>query len=67
MGKGQVESSQPSFPLTIKPYMATSVCPLSTAPQKGEKGISSALCHLPPHSLLIGLPDLKPIELNETH
>lgn len=67
MRKGKVVSFQPSFPLIIKLYMATSVYPFPTVPQKGERGISSALCHLPSHGLLIGLPDLKPIELNEKH
>lgn len=56
MGEGKVESFQPPFPLILKPYMATSVYPLPTDPQKEERGISSTLCHLPPHSLLISLP-----------
>ena len=42
MGKGKVESSQPPFPLIIKPYMATSVYPFPTDPQK-EKEESQAL------------------------
>lgn len=56
MGKGRAVSFQPPFPLIIKPYMATSVYPLPTDPQKQQRGISSALCHLPPHGLLISLP-----------
>lgn len=58
-GKRQSSIISSPFPLIIKPYMATSVYPLPTDPQKQERGISSALCHLPPHGLLISLPVFK--------